>query len=131
MTHVLIVEDDPQIALIMSRLLEHHVPCRVTVTSCPDKAMDVLDRDPVAAIVMDVSLRDARLDGAPCNGAQLSRHIRRHPRHGALPILLATAHAMRGDAERLLAESGANAYVSKPFVDSASLVDPVRRLLAA
>ncbi len=131
MTHVLIVEDDPHIALIMSRLLERHVPCRVTVTSCPDEAMAVLDRDPVAAIVLDVSLRDARLAGVPCNGAQLSRHVRQHPRHGATPILLATAHAMRGDAERLLAESGADAYVAKPFVDTASLVDPVKRLLAA
>jgi CheY-like chemotaxis protein len=34
-----------------------------------------------------------------------------------VPVLLATAHAMRGDAEKLLADSGADGYVSKPIID--------------
>ena len=37
--------------------------------------------------------------------------------------MLATAHAMRGDAEELLVESGADDYISKPVVDH----DGVRR----
>jgi len=34
-----------------------------------------------------------------------------------VPVLLCTAHAMRGDAERLLKESGADDYVAKPITD--------------
>jgi CheY-like chemotaxis protein len=34
-----------------------------------------------------------------------------------LPVLLCSAHAMRGDGERLLKESGADDYVSKPITD--------------
>ena len=44
-------------------------------------------------------------------------------------MLLATAHAMRGDATRLLAESGADEYVSKPIVDHDEFVASVRALL--
>ena len=45
------------------------------------------------------------------------------------PVLLATAHAMRGDAERLLAESGADQYVSKPIVEHDVFVACVRELV--
>ena len=44
-------------------------------------------------------------------------------------MLLATAHAMRGDAERLLAESGADQYISKPIVDHDVFVACVRELV--
>jgi two-component system cell cycle response regulator DivK len=46
-------------------------------------------------------------------------------------VVLATAHAMRGDAERLLAESGADDYVAKPIVDHAAFVLQVRNFLEA
>jgi len=129
--HVLLVEDDENNAVLMRRLLEKCLGCRVSVSASPDEVMTILDRDPVAVIVMDVSLNDARLAGKPCNGAELSRHIRESDRHRAVPILLATAHAMRGDRDRLLALSGANAYITKPFASSSDLIEPVRKLLAA
>jgi CheY-like chemotaxis protein len=129
--HVLLVEDDENNAILIRRLLEKCLGCRVSVSASPDDVMALLDRDPVAAIVMDVSLNDARLAGKPCNGAELSRHIRGSERHHAVPILLATAHAMRGDSERLLAESGANAYITKPFASTNDLIEPLRKLLAA
>jgi CheY-like chemotaxis protein len=44
-------------------------------------------------------------------------------------VLLATAHAMRGDAERLLADSGANDYVAKPIIDHAEFARQVRGFL--
>ena len=46
-------------------------------------------------------------------------------------MLLATAHAMRGDAEQLLAESGADDYVAKPIVDHEAFVQQVHALLEA
>jgi CheY-like chemotaxis protein len=36
---------------------------------------------------------------------------------------------MRGDAEALLAESGANDYVAKPIVDHEAFVNQVKALL--
>ncbi len=62
------------------------------------------------------------------DGVELARLLRAHsPRK--LPILLATAHAMAGDRERLLTASGADDYLEKPIYDAQQLVDKVRRLL--
>ena len=45
------------------------------------------------------------------------------------PGILATAHAMRGDEARLLEESGADDYISKPIVDHAVFVSQVLGLM--
>jgi CheY-like chemotaxis protein len=45
-------------------------------------------------------------------------------------VLLATAHAMSGDRERLLESSGADGYLQKPVYDSAQLVAKVRQRMA-
>ena len=46
-----------------------------------------------------------------------------------VPVMLATAHAMRGDPESLLAESGADDYVSKPILDHQAFVEQVLGLM--
>jgi two-component system cell cycle response regulator DivK len=46
-----------------------------------------------------------------------------------LPILIATAHAMTGDRERLMQASGADGYLEKPIYDAQALVDKVQELL--
>ena len=46
-----------------------------------------------------------------------------------LPVLLATAHAMSGDRERLLDASGADGYLEEPVYDSALLAEKVRSLI--
>jgi len=46
-----------------------------------------------------------------------------------LPVLLATAHAMSGDRERLLESSGADGYLEKPVYESALLVEKVCSLI--
>jgi CheY-like chemotaxis protein len=48
-----------------------------------------------------------------------------------LELVLATAHAMRGDAETLLSESGADGYLSKPIVDHGAFVEQIQRSVRA
>ena len=69
----------------------------------------------VTLVVLDVSLRNSRWQGRPVGGIEICQLIRAGS--PATPVMLATAHAMRGDAEKLLAESGADDYVSKPIID--------------
>ncbi len=66
---------------------------------------------------MDVSLSDTTLDGEPVDGLDLTRAIKQDPAIRHIPVILATAHAMRGDREDFLAQSGADDYLVKPVVD--------------
>ncbi|HAE06008.1 MAG TPA: hypothetical protein DCG18_04455, partial [Richelia sp.] len=47
----------------------------------------------------------------------------------SLPIILVTAHAMAGDREKFLKQSGANGYISKPVVDQQYFVNQIMALL--
>ena len=129
MTRVIVVEDDPHNAVLFRKLLEKRIGCAVTVTESPDELFATA-RDPdVRLIVMDVSLAHSMWQGRPIGGVELCRMLKADPATIAIPVLLASAHAMRGDAERLLAESGADDYLSKPIVDHAQFIERVRALV--
>jgi CheY-like chemotaxis protein len=78
-----------------------------------------------------VSLADTRIAGDKVDGVELTRRIRSLAGCAHLPIILLTAHAMRGDREHLLFSSGANDYVAKPIADQQGLVDLLRRHIDA
>lgn len=122
---ILIVEDDPGNALVMKTILVRLGGMRVEITEDGDR---VLAQAPaVDLVLMDVSLSSTKVGGVPVDGLELTRHLKRlsdPPR-----VLLATAHAMRGDRERFLSESGADGYVAKPITDHAFFVETVRSLL--
>ena len=115
MKHVLVVEDDEHNATLFRKILEKRAGCRVTVTEDPAEVLELVRSGSIALVVLDVSLRHSQWQGRPIGGVEICRLIRETGAH--VPVLLATAHAMRGDAERLIAESGADDYVSKPIVD--------------
>ena len=110
------VEDDAHNALLFRKILEKRAGCRVTVTEDPAEVLEHVRGGSVALVVLDVSLRHSRWQGQPVGGVEICRMIRAASAR-RVPVLLATAHAMRGDAEQLLADSGADGYVSKPIVD--------------
>ena len=60
-----------------------------------------------------------------------SRLLKSDPTTQRIPVLLVTAHAMRGDRERFLEESGADDYISEPIPSYRILVEKVNDLLAS
>ena len=127
MKHVVVVEDDPINAVLFRKLLERRGGYRVTVTESPEEVLTLAASGEVALVVMDVSLADSRWEGKPVNGVDICRLLKADPRSAGVPVVLATAHAMRGDAESLMIESGADDYVSKPVVDHEAFVTLIRR----
>jgi two-component system, cell cycle response regulator DivK len=116
MSHVVVVEDDPHNAILFRKILERRAGCSVTLTEDPAEVLELVHSSDVSLVIMDVSLRHSKWQGRPVGGVEICRLIREQAlRH--VPILLCTAHAMRGDAERLLRESGADDYVAKPVTD--------------
>ena len=128
-THtVLVVEDHALVAKFFRLALERAGGFHCLVTERVDEMLAEVEAGRVHVAILDVSLSNSEWEGRPVDGVELARLLKRRSPH-PLPILLATAHAMSGDRERLLAASGADDYIEKPVYDAQQLVDKVRQLL--
>ena len=127
MSHVVVVEDDSMNALLFRKLLEKRCGCRVTVTESPEELFRLAHAGDVALVLMDVSLANSYHGGRAVSGVDLCRMLKDDAATRDIPVVLATAHAMRGDEQTLLAESRADGYLSKPVVDHDMFVELVRR----
>jgi len=124
---VLVVDDDPANALLVETILRRLGGYDVISTDDGDRILEIVMSRPISAALMDVSLKNTRVHGDKVDGVELTRRIRALPGGVGLPVILLTAHAMKGDRERLLFSSGANDYVAKPIADQHALVDLVRQ----
>ncbi len=129
MAHILVVEDDPVNAelfdLVLSRMANH----TVTVTEDGDFAVGLYLSGTVNAVIMDVSLSNTLYQGISVDGLQLSKAMKMSANGKTIPIMLATAHAMREDMEKFLIASAADDYIAKPIVDFAKLLQAMEQLL--
>lgn len=128
---VLVVEDDPANAVLVEAILASVGGFDVVCSDDGDEVLSVIRERPVLAVLMDVSLGSTRISGEKVDGVELTRRIRDLPEGLNLPVILLTAHAMKGDRERLLFESSANDYVAKPIIDQKGLVELVGRHIKA
>ena len=124
---VLVVEDDAANALLVETILSRLGGFDVIRSDDGDEVLRLVRQGAVDAIVMDVSLRDTRVEGEKVDGVLLTQKVRALPGGSDLPVVLLTAHAMRGDRETLLFSSGANDYVAKPIVDQRGFTERVRQ----
>ena len=130
MPRILVVEDNPLVAKFYRLALERAGGFEVTCSEDVDAILSQVAASAFDAVIMDVSLRNCRYDGKALDGLALVRLIRQTPQGEKVPILLATAHAMEGDRQRLLAASGADAYLEKPIFDPQVLIDRIQGLIA-
>jgi CheY-like chemotaxis protein len=129
---VLIVEDNPLVAKFFRMALERAGGFSCLVTEDVQVILPELDAGRIDLVILDVSLSGTTWEGRPIDGVELARLLKRRAASLAgrsLPVLLATAHAMAGDRERLLAASGADDYLEKPVYDVEQLIEKIRRLL--
>ncbi|MGQ0600717.1 MAG: response regulator [Anaerolineales bacterium] len=129
MTHILVIEDDPSIQMIVRKTLTKVGGFTVTVTEEVTVALTLARSGSVALIVMDVSLKNTRYEGRYIDGLAFARLLKSDPATHHIPILLATAHARPGDAEKLSRACGADGYIAKPFAEPKMLVDHIRQML--
>jgi len=127
---VLIVEDDPGNALVMRTILSRLGRMAAEVTEDGDLVLERVAAGRVDVVVMDVSLGNTRVAGVSVDGLELTRRLLAAARAAGrqVRVFIATAHAMRGDRERFLAETGAHSYVAKPITDPAAFAAEARRL---
>jgi two-component system, cell cycle response regulator DivK len=129
MLRILVVEDNPLVAKFYRMSLERAGGFQVSFNEDVQGILAQIANSEFDAMVLDVSLRNCRYRGRAVDGLELAQLIRQVPEGKSLPILLATAHAMEGDRQRLLAASGANAYLEKPIYDPKVLIDMIHQIV--
>ncbi len=127
---VMVVEDDPMSAKFFELTLKRRGNFDVIVTEDVDQILHLVRQGLIDMIVMDVSLCNSYYKGERVDGVTLSRLIKKDKSSRNIPILLATAHAMKGEQEEFLKESDADGYVSKPVIDPNEFIRKVSDLIA-
>jgi DNA-binding response OmpR family regulator len=103
---VLLVEDDPDVAMLVRVLLERSGHA-VEAVETAGAAIRALEERPLDVVVLDLALPDG--DGLQAMPAA---------RAAGVPVLVASAHAGQDHVERALA-AGAGEFVRKPFTRQA------------
>lgn len=121
MMKILIAEDNPVNRELLRELLE--MRGYEIFEACDGlQALAMIEQVCPHLLVLDLGMPGL-------DGFGVIRKIRADPTHASLPVLAATAYAMRGDREKVL-EAGFDGYVSKPISPTA-LNAEIDRLMAS
>ena len=116
---ILIVEDNPQNMRLFEMTLRSKGYRLLTATD-GEKALDMATRDKPDLIIMDIYLPKV-------SGLEVTKRLRQMPAFNHVPIIAVTAHAMKGDKEKII-EAGCDAYLPKP-INTRQLPEVVTEML--
>ncbi len=103
---ILVVEDNPmnmELVVDLLQLRGHEVLSAET----GQEALDIAGRERLDLILMDVQLPGM-------DGLAVTRKLKENPATENVPVVALTAHAMKGDSERMLSQ-GCAGYIAKPI----------------
>lgn len=126
---ILIVEDNPLIVKFYRLALERKAGYAVQATEDVDQILALAASGAVDLVILDISLSGAVYAGKRVDGIGIAGLLRQDPKTASIPILIATAHAMEGDKEKITEATGADGYLQKPIYDASVLISKVEELL--
>ena len=103
---VLLVEDDLMNQVTIRRFIEKKY--RVIITASSDEAMEIVKKEKIDIILMDISIKGSR------NGLELTKELKASKEFSHIPVIVVTAHAFEEDKQNAL-EAGCDSYLAKPF----------------
>jgi CheY-like chemotaxis protein len=115
MARILVVEDSPDIRVLIRMLLES-AGHEVLTASDGREGVETAASERPDLILMDLSL-------PVLSGWEATRQIKSRPETAGITIIAVTAHAMQGDRERAMA-AGCDGFLSKP-IDEESFQEEV------
>jgi DNA-binding response OmpR family regulator len=102
-THILVVDDDPQIRALLGEYLSEN-GLRVSTAATGRESMKILNEETIDLVILDLRLADE-------DGMSIVRDLRERL---AIPVIMLTG--VRDEADRVMGlELGADDYVTKPF----------------
>lgn len=117
----LLVDDDPDLVILASHVLEHLGGFGVTSSAGGDEVIELARREQPDVILMDYLMPEP-------DGAELARRLFADELTAGIPLIFLTAKEGREERRRLL-DLGAKGVLVKPF-EPESLAAEVKRLLA-
>jgi two-component system cell cycle response regulator DivK len=124
---ILIVEDNPPNAELLKLFLERKAGLTCTISTNAEEVLQLCNGGSIRLVIMDIQLNNTLLNGRAATGIELTKQIKENSKTSHIPVLLATAHAMKEQREHFLKESGANGYLIKPIEDYEILIAEIRK----
>ncbi len=106
---ILLVEDNPDDAMLTKRALRQGISAKLEIARDGREALDYLSND--ANDLPRLVLLDLRLPSV--NGLEVLRRIREHDRTRLIPVVIVTNSAAPGDVAAAY-RYGTNSYIRKP-----------------
>jgi CheY-like chemotaxis protein len=106
MARILVVEDSPDIRVLIRMLLES-AGHEVLTAGDGREGVETAGREKPDLVLMDLSL-------PVLSGWEAARQIKSQPETADITVIAVTAHAMQGDRERAMA-AGCDGFLSKPI----------------
>lgn len=105
--HILLVEDDPDIAKMVQLSLRYQGGNRVSVATNGRDGLAVAERERPDVILLDVSMPEM-------DGYEVCRRLKADPVTASIPVVFLSARAQQMEIERGRS-MGAAGYLVKPF----------------
>ena len=106
--NILYIEDNPDNMMLVRRILQsaHY---NLLEAHNGMQGLSIAEREDIALILLDINLPDI-------DGYEVARRLRASEKESVakLPIIVLTANAMKGDAQKAL-DAGCNIYMAKPI----------------
>ena len=119
MAKILVVEDEPEIRILVKTILEK-AGYSVVEAEDGEAALRLVNEEEPDLVLLDVMI--------PCiEGWEVCRRIRENEATRRIPIIMVTVRTTDEDIQRSV-ECGANAHINKPF-DQKELLDTIKKLL--
>lgn len=112
---ILVVEDDPMNAKYFEFALMRVGNFEVVKTENVDQILQMAKTKNVDLILMDISLGNSYYQGEEVDGTAIIKLLKENSETENIPIILATAHTIKGDREKFLKETLADDYIAKPI----------------
>ena len=127
---ILLVEDDPVNVKFIQVVLTRRGGFEVTVCEEVDEILRFVREEKPVLVIMDVSLTRSTWEDRKVDGLFITKLLKADPATAKVPVTLATAHAMFGDRERFLRDTGAEGYLAKPIHDPDLFLKAIREVIA-
>ena len=116
---VLLVEDN-EVNRRLAGFLLRSQGYQVREATSAAAAFELLDKEPIDLIVMDIQLPEM-------DGLEATTKLKAEPATAKIPVIAVTSYAMAGDRERALA-AGCSGFVTKPIDKTVFLAEISRHL---